>query len=221
MNDEYDGAPVFDGTDDKVGTVERTYIDDSNTVRFVAVRTGTLLHQHHLIPADSARFDQVGLHLPYTRAAIEEGPTISDPEDTLEGDILTQTREYYDGSVGGDVSVANEADTASRPIDGALETDIAPTATTQLETPDIPSVPAASGETIEQLSQVRDLGDVIEVPVVEERLVRQPYVREVVRVKKSRFTDASTVAADVRKERVEVDSDEGVLANNETETLDT
>jgi len=219
MNTDFDGSTVFDGADEKVGTVERTYIDDSDTVRFVAVRTGTLFHKHRLIPTDTAEFREDGLHVPYAKEDIEDGPTIDDPEDTLEGDILSQTREYYgdtpvDGGVAeGDTAIGANSDAEVIPADTS--------ARNVVDMADIPRVPAADGATLESLSQVRDLGDVIEVPVVEERIVRQPIVREVVRVKKSHFTDTSTVAGEVRKESVDVDADEGVLARGDTDSNDT
>jgi Domain of unknown function (DUF2382)/PRC-barrel domain len=214
MNTDYDGSTVFDGADEKVGTVERTYIDDSDTVRFVAVRTGTLFHKHRLIPADTAELREDGLHVPYAKEDIDDGPTIDNPEDTLEGDILSQTREYY-GDTPEDGNVA-KGDTALQANGNADTTPADTTARNVVDMADIPRVPAADGATMESLSQVRDLGDVIEVPVVEERIVRQPVVREVVRVKKSHFTDASTVAGEVRKESVDVDSDGGVLAGGDT-----
>jgi stress response protein YsnF len=52
---------------------------------------------------------------------------------------------------------------------------------------------------------VIDKGDVVEIPIVEERLVKQPVVTEVLRVHKTLRTERRTVEADVRKEDVEVE----------------
>ena len=52
--------------------------------------------------------------------------------------------------------------------------------------------------------QVRDLGDVIEVPVIEERMVKTPVVKEVLRIRKRSVTEQRTVSADLRKEDVDV-----------------
>lgn len=218
MTQNYDGATVFDGTDEKVGTVERTYVDDSDMVRFVAVRTGTILHKHRLIPTDTGTIDDEGLHLPYSKDAIDEGPTIDSPDDTLEGDILRQTREYYGGSAdGSNVATENASNQSSEPVGARSVTD-SDSDDDEVVRQDVPTVPAASGETVESLGQIREKGDIVEVPIVEERLVRQPVVTEVVRVKKTRYTDTSTAAADVRKEAVEVDADEGISVGGTRET---
>lgn len=198
MTVTYDGATAYDAEGNKIGTVERTYIDDSGAAQFVAVKSGTLRHRHRLIPLAGADMGDNGLRLPYSSEAISDGPEV-DPEDTLEGDILGETRAYYLGSNG----------TETRDDERHHED--------EAEHVDVPLVAPASGESVESLGQVRDLGDVIEVPIVEERLVRQPYVKEVVRIRKTSTSETRTVGADVRRESVEVDADEGVTVHN---TLD-
>ncbi len=58
--------------------------------------------------------------------------------------------------------------------------------------------------------QVRDLGDVIEVPIVEEELVKRPVVKEVLRIRKSSTSERQTVQGEVRKEEIEVDEEGNV-----------
>ena len=49
--------------------------------------------------------------------------------------------------------------------------------------------------------------DVVEIPIIEERLVKQPVVTEVVRVRKNAVSDTHEVQADLRKEDVEVETE--------------
>lgn len=50
-----------------------------------------------------------------------------------------------------------------------------------------------------------DKGDAVEIPIVEERVVKHPVVTEVLRVRKTPITERRTVEADVRKEDIEVE----------------
>lgn len=202
----YDDASVIDADGNNIGTVEETYIDANDIPRFVSVRTGTLFHKHYLVPLNGAEMTDQGLQLPFTKDQIEGGPQV-DPEDTLEGGVLGDTRAYYT-SVGGMEDAA--ADTSD---DGETEGDDGSGEVPRME--DIPLVAGADGRSAEEMRQVRDLGDVVEIPIVEERLVRQPVIREVVRVRRSSTTEQQTVGADVRREDVEVDDPDGVLAGQD------
>jgi len=55
--------------------------------------------------------------------------------------------------------------------------------------------------------QVRDMGDVIEVPIVEEEIVKRPVVKEVLHIRKSSTSEQQTVQGEVRKEEIEVDEE--------------
>jgi len=66
---------------------------------------------------------------------------------------------------------------------------------------------------------VRDLGDVIEVPIVEEEIVKRPVVKEVLRIRKSSTSERQTVQDDVRKEDVEVISEGDVPVRGNSEDL--
>jgi uncharacterized protein (TIGR02271 family) len=65
--------------------------------------------------------------------------------------------------------------------------------------------------------QVRDLGDVIEVPIVEEEIVKRPVVKEVLRIRKSSTSEQQTVQDTVRKEDVEVISEGDVPVRGNSE----
>jgi hypothetical protein len=209
----YDDASVIDADGNSIGTVEETYIDANDIPRFVSVRTGTLFHKHYLVPLSGADMTDQGLQLPFTKDQIEGGPQV-DPGDTLAGDVLGRTRAYYTGA-GGMEDATDAADTAD---DGETDGDDDAGEVPRME--DIPLVAGADGRTAEEMRQVRDLGDVVEIPIVEERLVRQPVIREVVRVRRSSSTVRQTVGADVRREDVEVDDPDGVLAGKDASSSD-
>jgi len=61
-------------------------------------------------------------------------------------------------------------------------------------------------ESTTTVGEVRDLGDVIEIPIVEEEVevIKRPVVKEVLRIRKRRVTEEHTVEADVREEHLVV-----------------
>lgn len=71
-------------------------------------------------------------------------------------------------------------------------------------------------ETTEEMTRVRDLGDVVEIPVVEEELVKRPVVKEVIRVRKTSVPQERLVEDVVRREDVEVER-EDVTGRSEAE----
>ncbi len=68
-----------------------------------------------------------------------------------------------------------------------------------------------------RLGEARDMGDVIEVPVIEEELVKRPVVKEVLRVRKTQVSESRTVEADIRKEDVEVVQDGDAVVGDSTD----
>lgn len=214
MTDDFDGSDLIDTGGDKVGTIDRTYVDDSGVARFVSVKIGALLGKHHLVPAERAQEVDQGIQVPYLKDVIEESPAV-DSGDTLEGETLGDVRAYYadyeQNGAGDDaqdedtqnlgpgaITAIGEADDRSRPAD------------------DLPTI-AEDTATTENFGKIRDLGDVIEVPVVEEVVVKKPIVREVLRIKKSRLVETGTAAADLRKEQVEVVPSSGELISEDSD----
>lgn len=63
---------------------------------------------------------------------------------------------------------------------------------------------------------MRGTGDVIEVPIIEEELVKRPVVKEVLRVRKTPETVQRTVGADVRNEAVDVVEDGNIVVRDDT-----
>jgi hypothetical protein len=183
MMQDYDGIGVRDANDDKVGTVERTYVDSSGVPRFVEVEMGTLLHTYRLVPAEDAKLVEDELVVPYAKDTIEGSPEAPHDGETLEGDLLDQIHAYYD--------LDRQGVQANEGVEQQVQ-----------------EMPAMHSETAISTGQVRDLGDVIEVPIVEEVLVKQPVVKEVLRIRKRQVAESRTIRDDVRKEDVEVEQED-------------
>ncbi len=197
----FDGVNVIDGRGDKIGTVERSYDDAHGMTRFVKVSMGMLFsREHRLIPIDDAQFGDEGLRVPFGKQAIEGSPDAGSADDTLQGALLERVREYYRRQRGGTApgTAGGDQQVAAVPADEAKQ----PASESSLD----------SGP---EIGAVRDLGDVIEVPIVEEELVKRPVVKEVLRIRKTQVSEPRTVEADVRKEDVEVVRDgEAVIRDN-------
>src|SRR5437868_2552784 len=101
MTVDYSGATLLDSDGEKVGTIERSYEDESGTPRFLDVRLGSIVRTHRLVPADQAEQLPEGVRVPYTKDTIEESPAGS-WGDTLEGEDLTRVRGYYSQDFGRD-----------------------------------------------------------------------------------------------------------------------
>lgn len=155
--------------------------------------------EQRLVPVDGAQQTDDGLQVPFSKDASSAG-------DTLEGDLLDRVRAFYRGDVGDavtDTAGAAEADTDEAESSDDTESD--QTVETSQDT-------GNGGQTA---GAVRDLGDVIEVPVYEERLVKQPVVAEVLRIRKTPQAQQQSVEADLRKEDVEVVQEGDVTGSDE------
>jgi hypothetical protein len=95
MIESYDGAKVVDAQGERIGTVERSYVDDSGTARFVEVAIGAFFPKHRLIPLAGAQFTSGRLAVPYTMDMIVESPDASSASDTLDGELLEQVQAYW------------------------------------------------------------------------------------------------------------------------------
>ncbi|MBV9278867.1 MAG: DUF2382 domain-containing protein [Chloroflexi bacterium] len=211
MND-YDGADVVDADGNKIGKIVRSFADDAGVVRFVQVKTGTLFAKHHLIPTDDAQEADGAVQVPYSKDVVEASPQ-ADPGDTLEGNLLSNVRSYYAESAPATAEADSTAEEGEEP---AAATPVA-AAEPEDHSPRQPAITnAADGDTaVSSADQVRDAGNYIEIPIIEERLVKQPVVKEVLRVRKTQVAEQQTVRTDLRREDVEVvpDSDVPVRDN--------
>lgn len=237
MTDDFDGADLLDSSGKKVGSIERTYVDGDGQARFLGLKRGTLRPTHQLVPADAVQQSEGGIQVPYDKDTIEGSPSI-DAGDTLEGDALGEVRAYYANAGAGEQDDDEEADDpdiddsggsgAKReslvspiPSDPIAAATVGEVEQHKSPTKNLPErQPSESPSTDEgvptRIGEIRDLGDVLEIPIVEEVLVRKPVVREVLRVRKTVQTNTVTAEDDLRREDVEVDSDSRESSTSET-----
>jgi hypothetical protein len=205
---DFDGANVVDSNGDTVGSVERTYDDGGGIARLVEVKIGALFSKHRLVPLDGAETTDKGIQVPYDKHMIEGSPDAGSAADTLEGSFLDSVMAYYgENSDGSDTADAGVGEVGAVPA-GEAETQTADDVYSD-QSVVTPVAVAETGESSDNqqggaLGAVRDLGDVIEVPIVEEVLVKRPVVKEVLRIRKRQITEQQTVEGDVRKAEVEV-----------------
>ncbi len=216
MND-YDGAQVVDAGGEHIGTVDRTYVDDNETPRLIEVNMGGLLPKHRLVPIDQAEMTDDGLRVPYVKDMIEESPHVG-RSDSLKSDTLERVRSYYASGDGIEDTAPDEAPASQEVVSQNAVTEevpaVSPIAENSNRAPTPPVVTESNGDYDADspmvTGQIRDLGDVIEVPVMEEILVKKTIVKEVLRIKKSELTQTQMVSGDIRREDIEVVSTEGV-----------
>ena len=209
MMQTYDGADVVDALGEPVGTVERSYVDESGTIGLVEVAIGSFFPKYRLIPVAEAQLTDGRLAVPYTKDVIVESPDASPTRATLEGALLERVwASYGSGPESTDVAMAAGAMAAGE--------DVAAPAS-RAGASDDTSEPAP--DTAPRVGKVRDRGDVIEIPIVEDEVevVRRPVVKEVLRVRKDRVTEQQTIDTTVRKERIEVTQDDDVVARDNQE----
>lgn len=214
MIQEYDGARIVDADGNAVGSVGETYVDDAGTVRFVEVKLGALFAKHKLIPTDDADLSDQGLRVPYTKDMIERSPDIPADADMLEGEVLDRVRVYYAGREDHD-SDAGRGEAASVPAEETVESRETTPVSTGDQERGVREVGGLPLQPNQQAGEVRDLGHVVEVPIVEEVLVKQPVVKEIVRIRKRPTTEMTTATAEVRKENLEVDDPENVASTED------
>ena len=203
MVQDYDGAAVVDATGERIGTVERSYVDDGGTVRVIAVKLGRLFAKHRLVPIDDAKREDDAIRVPYTKEMVQDSPDVDADED-LEGEALARVRAYYAGTrerSRGDV----EDERRSEPPTPAAERTEATVA--EVRPGREGDASGATADDAEVVTGIRDRGDVIEIPIVEEELVKRPVVREVLRIRKSTIVERQDVDEELRKEDVEIDQE--------------
>jgi len=235
MIEDYDGTDVADAAGERIGTVERSYVDDQGEVRFVEVKLRGLRAKHRLVPMDIIDRTDDALTVPFAKGVVEESPDASSARDTLEEDTLDQIRAYYESQRRGLSPASVEAaaipvsesktDTSTSTSSGQPGVGEKMKGAVEQVREKLPGGSAgeggqsrgAEGRQGQDRFQVRDLGDVIEVPIVEEEIVKRPVVKEVLRIRKSSTSEQQTVQGEVRKEHVEILSEGDVPVREDSE----
>ena len=217
MNADYDGVEVMDSKGTSVGKVERTYVDDAGTPRYVEVKFGTLLPKHRLDPGErSGTKGRRPVAGPIRQGDDRRLARCADAE-ALEPADLQQIDSYYRGDEAGEGSPAGEESAVStgRSSQDDAGSDGGEASRNQFEVVDESAGGLRVGDQVPagMNAPVIDRGDVVEVPVLEEILVKKTVVREILRVKKSDVVEQETVDGDVRKETLEVDDPSGAVSD--------
>jgi len=107
MMEDYDGTDVADAAGERIGTVERSYVDDQGKVQFIEVKLRGLRAKHRLVPMDIIDRTDNALTAPFAKGVIEESPDASSARDTLEEDTSTRSVPTTRASVGDSVLPAS------------------------------------------------------------------------------------------------------------------
>jgi len=88
------GSTAYDGSGDKIGTVEHFFVDDrTGAPTWVAVATGLFGTRTSVVPADDATFADGALRLPVTVEAVKSAPHVGG--DHLDPAEEAELREHY------------------------------------------------------------------------------------------------------------------------------
>jgi len=138
-----------------------------------------------------------------SRQTIDQSPDASSAGETLTGSLLDQVRAYY-ANASQTASDAGQAETATADEGATVADEAAAVPVNNIDDVTGEVTPADDGSP--HPGEIRDLGDVIEIPIIEEELVKRPVVKEVLRVRKTSVTSTESVGTDIRREDVEVSS---------------
>jgi hypothetical protein len=198
MIEDYNGATVVDAAGERIGTVERSYVTGDGAVQVVSLKLGKLFAKHRLVPVDGIRPSGDTLHLPYLKELVEEAPEV-DADDDLAGEALARVRRHYAAIRQVPLVEAGSGDNA------------APQAVTPTELPD-------GDDGLLSPRGISEDGEVIEIPLVEEEVVKRPVVKEVIRVRKETVTRQQPVETTLRREELVVDEQGEVAVTTDDAT---
>jgi stress response protein YsnF len=101
------GSTAYDGSGDKIGTVEHFFIDDrTGAPTWVAVATGLFGTRTSIAPAVDATFDEGSLRLPVTAQAVKGAPHVTG--DHLDPAEEAELRRHYGVTESGGRHAADE-----------------------------------------------------------------------------------------------------------------
>jgi uncharacterized protein (TIGR02271 family) len=234
---EWRGQKVVDSTGSKVGTLDEIYFDaETDLPEWAAVTTGMFGSRLSFVPLSRATSDGEHVHVGYEKSQIKDAPTVeadgdlapddeqllyrhygidfpeaaapvapSPPDATnmARDDAMTRSEEELEVStsqqVAGKVRLRKWVDTEQATQTVSLKHETA--TVTREPITDANRDKALDGPEITTAEHEITLMD--ETPVVEKRVV----AKERVQVGKETVTEDETVAADLRKERIDIDNE--------------
>lgn len=176
---DYDGLDVVDADGEKIGTVDRTFVDGNGEAKYVGVKMGSLFAKHHLVPVADARIENNALCVPYSKGTIGNSPDVSGGNDTLDAATLDSVAAFYQGaprlmpqSAPENPPPATAADEVKQKIKSVIPG--------HSDDTEVPVVMAYN------TGDIRDNGNFIDVPIVEQAPGQDPVVKEILRIPKKR-----------------------------------
>jgi uncharacterized protein (TIGR02271 family) len=226
--DQMRGAPVYDSAGEKIGAVEEIFYDvDSSRPEWIGIGTGFLGTKRVLVPVQGASLTADGIAVPYAKDHVRGGPDIDgdhlsrSTEEQLHayygtthgtgeatapadaGESMTRSEEELlvgtEGYEAGHVRLRKWVETEPIALDVHLHRETARVVREQIDGPGAASDGAFEEQEVEVALHA-------ERPVVEKQVV----AKERVGVETQVQTDTQTVQDELRKERVEVESDGAV-----------
>ncbi len=215
------GAPVYDSAGDKIGEVEEIFYDyQSNEPEWIGLGTGFFGKKRVLVPVRDASIEGDGVSVPYSKDVVKGSPDIDGEEISSETE-----RELYAYYAGGDTDAPTaregsvtrheeELQVGKRPVQTG-EARLRKWVETEPVDVDVELKRETAHVTREQIDEPvsdAEIGeDEVKVPLrAEEPVVaKQTVAKERVGLEKDVETDRQTVSDEVRKERVDVEGDQG------------
>ena len=229
--DEMRGAPVFDRSGDKIGTVEEIFYDDqTQRPEWIGIGTGFFGTKRVLVPVQGATAQDDGICVAYDKDQVKDSPDID--SDEIAGETERELASYYGLTAGGASaptaghrdSTAATGESVTRSEEelqvGKQQTEAGSVRLRKwVETEPVALDVELQRETArvvrEDIDQpiARDdaafAEEEVEVPLRAEQPVaaKQTVAKERVGIEKDVETRTETVSDELRKERVEVEGD--------------
>jgi len=215
-----DHALVVDSAGDPVGELEAIYYDDeTGEPAWVGVRTASEPQRRMLAPVEGAELAGESVQLAHEREAVEASGAVE--AESIDAEAEAGLRDHY-GLPPELVRYEEELEVGTRTEEAgavrvrkSVESDsVEHRVPREVEHAELEHVPVDG----EDSGLVETLPDgSISIPVFEEELVvtKRLVVRERVIVRKETQVEEETVTADVRREQVKIDADDGIVVESD------
>ncbi len=232
VEDQFAGYSVYDRDGDKIGKVDKLFLDEGDNLEYVGVKMGFFSLSSTLIPVDAVRVDEESqaMYVEAEKERVKDGPRFDDDSE-ITPDFERQVREYYGlgafdateerggyGAYDQDsdelrIQRSEEELRAGVREREAGQVNVRKRVRTEREQVRVPK--RREEVSVERVPMDREASeaeigeDEVSVPVVEEEVVveKRPVVKEEVRVRKEVVEDEEVVEEDVRKEEVDIDDE--------------
>lgn len=89
------GAPAVTHNGDRIGTVERVFIDDATgEAAFATVQTGLFGSKETVVPVGQAAFTNGRVAIPFGTTMIKDGPTV-DPDQMPDEQVIATLHSHF------------------------------------------------------------------------------------------------------------------------------